>query len=310
MVLEKYMAVFNDYLTVHKYSKRTIKSYDLDVRQFMNFITKHYPRINNIQKITKDILFDYQNYLMNYRSRNGRPLSNISQRCKLHAIKTFFRAMIKQDLILVNPTTSIRLPKEEERIRRDIPTQQEVLDILKSIKLNSPINIRNRAIAEVLYSCGIRTTELCNLMLEDVNFKEQTITIVKGKCGKSRVVPIGQYAAHYIQLYLEKSRKHMLKGKADPGNLFLSRKGIPFNRDTINLGPIRTILRNNKTDKHLSCYTFRHAAASHLLQNKVDIAYIAQLLGHVSLRTTQRYTKVEISDLKKMHAICHPRERE
>ncbi len=123
-------------------------------------------------------------------------------------------------------------------------------------------------------------------------------------------VPIGQYACYYIQLFLEKARKYMLKGRrADSRYLFLTQRGNPFNNTTINRSVMRNVSRMLDKKKNLSCYSFRHATATHLLANNVDIAYIAKLLGHSSLKTTQRYLKVEIGDLKKMHALYHPRER-
>ena len=136
------------------------------------------------------------------------------------------------------------------------------------------------------------------------------MTILKGKGGKPRVVPIGQYATYYLQRYLDKGRKYMLKGKReDPGFLFLSQRGHPFNKTTINKCVMRSVARKLGTKKYLSCYTMRHSVATHLLANHVDITYIARLLGHSSLRTTQRYVHVEIGDLKKMHSQYHPRER-
>ena len=103
----------------------------------------------------------------------------------------------------------------------------------------------------------------------------------------------------------------MLKGrKDDPGYLFLSTMGNPLNKHSINKSVIQTVMSNLKIDKHITCYSMRHSIASHLLANKVDITYIAQLLGHASLQTTQRYLRIDISDLKKMHSQFHPRERE
>ncbi len=206
--------------------------------------------------------------------------------------------------------TVLLFQKEEQRLTRNVLSEKEVFQLLDKLKPREPIGIRNRAIIELFYACGIRTSELCTLKVQDVDMKEQTVTIVKGKGNKSRVVPIGQCAVYYIELYLKKSRKHMLKGeKTDHGYLFLSQRGNPFNRTTINKCVIGSILRKGLIEKSISCYSYRHTIATHLLRNKVDIMYIAQLLGHASLKTTQKYLRVEISDLKKMHSLYHPRER-
>ena len=203
----------------------------------------------------------------------------------------------------------ISFPKEEQRLTRNILTENEVFDLLENNNLRDPLSIRNRAVLELFYATGMRTTELCSLRIQDVDLKGQTVTIVKGKGNKSRLLPIGQYGSFYIQQYMEKSRKYMLKGKRnDPGYLFLSQRGNPFNKSTINKTVMKTVCRNSRLKKHISCYSMRHSIATHLLANHVDVTYISKLLGHASLNTTQRYLRVEITDLKKMHSLYHPRE--
>jgi len=310
MKFEKYVNAFKEYLEEHNYSERTVETYCYNTNRFLNFLEKYYPRIKSLEKATKEIVLDYQKYLVNHKNRKGEPLSNRTQILKLIVIRLFFSFLLKHDLILKNPASSLTLPREEHKITRNILTENEVLSLLENLKLTDPVSIRNRAIVELFYGCGVRTTELCNLKVHDVDLKEQTVIIIKGKGNKSRVVPVGQYAVYYIQLYLEKARKYMLKGKRnDPGHLFLSQRGNPFNNTTINKSVMRSVAKKLDKNKYLSCYSFRRSVASHLLAGNVDITYIAKLLGHSSLRTTQRYLCVEIGDLKKMHNLYHPRER-
>ena len=142
-------------------------------------------------------------------------------------------------------------------------SEDEVSGLLEQIKPIGPEGLRNRAIVELLYACGIRTTELCQLRVADLDLKEQTATIMKGKGGKSRVVPIGQYACHYIAEYLRKGRKYFLRGRADdPGLLFLSGWGNPFNASTINRSVMWKIAAEVGLKKDLTCYTFRHSVAT------------------------------------------------
>ncbi|MBA7706188.1 Tyrosine recombinase XerC [subsurface metagenome] len=180
----------------------------------------------------------------------------------------------------LEPTHACRKDTEEQRLTRNILTEKEVLGLLENMKLTDHVSIRNRTILELFYGCGIRTTELCRLKVQDVDFKEQTVTIVKGK-GK----------------------------RNDHGYLFLSQRGNPFNNTTINKSVMRSVAKKLENKKYLSYYTMRHSIATHLLANNVDIIYIAKLLGHSSLKTTQRYLRVDIVDLKKMHSLYHPRER-
>ena len=309
MKFEKHLAQFQEYLESNYFSERTVETYCSYAKRFIGFVDTYYPRVTSFEKITKDIILDFQRYLVEYTNQKGERLSNVTQGLVLKAVKKLFAFLIKRDLILKDPTTVITFPKEQQRLTRNISTQQEVFDLLNHTRLRDPVSIRNRAVIELFYACGIRTSELCNLKVGDVDLKEQTVAVVNGKGGKSRILPIGQYATYYIEQYVQRARKYMLKGKPeDPGHLFLSRRGNPFNRSTINKTVMRTVRRNAKMEKPLSCYSLRHGVASHLLANGVDVTYIQKLLGHESLNTTQRYMKVEISDLKKMHSRYHPRE--
>lgn len=207
MKFGRYLTSFKEYIESIHFSERTVESYCLYTKQFLSFIEKYYTRITSLEMITKDNVLDYQNYLAHYKNEKGESLSNKTQSLKLRALKKFFSFLIRRDLILKDSTTVLTFPKEEQRLTRNILSEKEVFDLLDKVKPYDPIGIRNKAIIELLYSCGMRTSELCNLKVHDVDLKEQTVTIVKGKGNKSRLIPIGQYASHYIQLYLEKARK-------------------------------------------------------------------------------------------------------
>ena len=152
-------------------------------------------------------------------------------------------------------------PREQLVLSRNVLSQDEVRDLIQRTRPVDPLSIRNRAIVELFYACGLRTSELCDLKVGDVDLKEQTVVIVHGKGGRSRVVPIGQYAAHYIELYLARARKYMLAGRReDPGNLFLSSRGNPFDRSSINKTVMRSVAKALTGDKRISAYWFRHYA--------------------------------------------------
>lgn len=300
---------FKNYLIGRNYSDRTIDTYLSYTNMFFSFMKKNYARIKSFEKVTKNVIRDYQNYLMNYTDKAGNALSNKTQNLKLISVKQFFQFLKQNDLILKNPTDDIVFAKEEDKIIRNILTVDETFKLINNIKLKNPVSIRNRAIIETVYSCGIRTSELCRLLINDVDLKMQTVTIVKGKGGKSRICPLTQYATEYIDLYLKKGRKYMLKGKKhDPGFLFLTKYGNAFTKNTINRTVIESVTRNLGLKKHISMYSFRHGLATQLIASDVDITYVAKLLGHKNLRTTQKYTRIEISDLKKVHSLYHPRE--
>ena len=311
MRLEDYIEDFGTHLHNAGFSERTVDAYTRHCAEFAAFLRKYYPRVTRWNQVGKDVVRDYQDYLTHQETRNNRTLANTSIRLKLVAVRQLFRYLLSRDLVLKDPTTVIAQPKEEQRLTRNVLSETEVLELLRSVKPRDPVSIRNRAILELFYACGIRTSELCNLKVSDIDLCALTVTIVNGKGGKSRIVPIGQYAAHYIALYLEKARKHMLKGvSVDPGNLFLSSRGNPFNRSTINRTVIESVRRKLNFDRHISCYTFRHSVATHLIGHSVGIAHVARLLGHASLETTKRYVSIGIGDLRRLHTRYHPREAE
>ena len=310
MSIETFIDKYLSFLKRKGYSSLTIESYRRETRLFVRFLAEFYPRIAMPTEVKRQIITDYQDYLGEQRTRADKALSNRTICVKLAALKTFFRFLRNEDYILSDPTRNIALPKEEQRLPKAILTEKDVMTILQSCDARTPLGLRNRAVLELLYACGMRTTELCNLKTQDLSLNDQTVLIEKGKGNVSRLVPIGQYATLYISEYLKKGRKFFLRGKrSDPGNLFLTQFGNPFDRKSINKSVMKPIQIRLKLKQNLTVYSWRHACATHLLHRNVDVTYIAQLLGHRSLNTTQRYLKIEIGDLKRMHSLYHPRER-
>ena len=307
----------NDYLETYRaflrrkgYTRQTQESYERQIKSFFAFLKRYYPRIGSPTEVDKRIITDYHDYLCERRTSDGKPLANKSICLMLFAVKSFFSFLVAEDIVSGDPTKALILPKQERTLVRDVLTEAEVMKILKNCNGHTPFSLRDKAILELLYSTGMRTTELCNLKVTDVNLKEQTVFIDKGKGNISRLVPIGQYASLYVGKYLQNGRKFFLKGKLyDPGFLFLTQFGNPFERRSINKWVMSPIQQKARLKKHLTVYSLRHALATHLLQHGVDVSYIAKLLGHRSLNTTQQYLKIEIGDLKRVHSLYHPRER-
>ncbi len=195
MNFESYTDKYLAFLNRKAYSGLTIDSYSREIRQFILFLMEYYPRITGPTEIKREIIADYQDYLGERRTRADRPLSNRTICVKLTALKAFFRFLCDEDYIVSNPMRNIALPKEEKRLPKAVLTEKEVMLILESCDTRTSLGLRNRAVFELLYSCGMRTSELCNLKIRDLSLKDQTVLIEKGKGNVSRVVPIGQYAA-------------------------------------------------------------------------------------------------------------------
>ena len=310
MTIDAHIQPFKASLESKSFSPRTVEAYVRHAKGFDRFLESYYPRIERVNEVTTEIVDDYQRFIRESHLSDGRPPSNTTVRLKLTALKKLFGFLLEQDAVLRDPTRVIIAPKEEQRLTRTLLTEDEVLALLARIEPRDATSTRDRAILELFYACGIRTSELCDLKVSDVDLASQTVTVVHGKGGKSRILPIGQYASHYVGLYAEKARHRLLRGrKIDPGALFLTAIGTPFSRKTINRAVMGRVNKLLGGEKQITCYAFRHMAATHLIANGVDIAYVAQLLGHESLETTKRYLRIEISDLKRMHSMYHPRER-
>ena len=310
MKIDEYLELYRACIKRKGYSEQTLESYERQIQAFFAFLRRYYPRISSPNSMNKRIISDYHDFLCERKTSDGKPLANKSIRLMLTAVKSFFSFLVAEDFMAGDPTKALILPKQERRLVRTVLTESEVMKILKSCNSRTPFGLRDRAILELLYATGIRTTELCNLKVTDVNLKDQTLFIDKGKGNISRLVPIGQYASLYIEKYLQKGRRFFLKMKIqDPGSLFLTQFGNPFDRRSVNKWVMRPIQQKLKLKKHLTVYSLRHSVATHLLQHNVDVSYIAKLLGHRSLNTTQQYLSIEIGDLKRVHSLYHPREK-
>jgi len=308
MNTDEYMEKYCAFTKRKGFTTQTQESYEQHLKSFFTFADLYYPRLESPATVNKRIVADYHDYLCERKTADGKPLANKSICAMLFAIKSFYSFLTEQDLIATDPTKGLILPKQERRLIRDVLTEAEVIKILKSCNTSTPFGLRDRAILELVYATGIRTTELCNLKVADVDLKEQTVFIDKGKGNISRLVPAGQYAIMYVEKYLQNGRRFFLKMKTqDPGYLFLTQFGNPFDRKSINKWVLRPIQQKLRLKKNITVYSFRHALATHLLQHDVDVSYIGKLLGHRSLNTTQQYLKIEIGDLKRVHSLYHPR---
>jgi len=223
----------------------------------------------------------------------------ISHVCQL------FAWLKKQDLISINPAINLSLPRVVKSLPMDILSEKEIKKIFKKPDLDTPGGLRDRAILELLYSTGIRKAELCNIKLSDLDFKQMTLFIEKGKGQKDRLVPVGKRALYWIAEYLNKSRNKLLK--TDNDYLFLNRFGDKISN---NLGTkIKEYMVKAGIRKTGSTILFRHSMATHLMENDADLRHIQSILGHESIETTKVYTHVAIGKLREVHAKTHPAEK-
>ena len=268
MTFESSIKALQAFLARKGYSELTVDSYKREIRHFADFLAAFYPRVASPVDVKREIIIDYQDFLGERKTKADRPLSNKTVFLKLTALKTYFHFLVDEDYIMSDPTRNIIMPKTERRLPRSILSEEEVMTIIKSCDPRSALGFRNRAILELLYATGMRTSELCSLKTQDLSLADQTALIEKGKGNISRLVPIGQYAKLYIEEYLKKGRKILLQGsRSDPGNLFLTRFGNPFDRKSINKSVMKPIQKRLKLKKNLTVYSFRHYAESQIMLN-------------------------------------------
>jgi integrase/recombinase XerD len=259
--------------------------------------------IDDPSEVVPRVLVAYQHELSQRHTSSGRPLSLDSQASYLVAIKGLFRWLAQTGQIASNPAADLELPRTVRRIPRTVLNVAEVERVLAQPPVDTAVGLRDRAIMEVLYSTGIRRSELCRLRIHDLDASRGIVVIELGKGRRTRVVPIGPRALTWIDDYLRRSRPSLVT-PPDEGVLFLTIDGNDLTPDHLT-ARVGTYIRR-AIGKRGSCHTFRHSMATLMLERGADIRYIQEILGHVDLSTTEIYTHVSIGSLKAVHARCHP----
>jgi len=295
------IAKFKEYMRSKGFSPRTIKDYPSQLNFFIRYLESC--NIMQLNQITKEVILNYQMSLLT----QDKPISLETQYARLVVVKSFFRYLVKTNQILYDPASDLELPKRKKNLPRDIMTKKEVFRLLNQPNPDTPLGLRDKAILELLYSTGIRNQELRQLNVYDVDTTNNDARINQGKGKKDRIVPLGEIAASYIEEYIKYARGKLLNNK-ETNILFISKNGLPINHSNL-IWIIKKYVKHAKIKKHITPHSLRHTCATHLLKNKASLRHIQKLLGHASIETTQIYTQLELSDLKKAHKMYHPRER-
>ncbi len=293
--------LFKDYLVYEKgYTNSTIKGYLVDIKEFVNFIKEEYKiEVSDLgERININQIREYIEYLIN----KGLAKKSIAR--KLAALRTLFRFIFKIGIRDDNPAKAVPTPKQEKKL--PLFLEESEIDELIDLTDKSPKGLRDKALMELIYSSGIRVSELINLKMQDILFNEQLLRIV-GKGGKERIVPYGVRAEEALREYLNVRKSLIKKGVTKISDyLFINSFGKQLN-DRI----IRRILKKYVYQlaiiKKISPHTLRHSFATHLLNSGMDLRAIQELLGHSRLSTTQIYTHLNIRNLIAIYKKSHPR---
>lgn len=277
-------------------AENTVQNYSSDIFALAQFISS-----NNIDELPKDCS---KETLQQFIYQQSKSVSSNSQARRISAIKSFFNFLIFEKLRTNSPADLIEGPK----LGRKLPVTlnlMEIEKILLAIELHLPNGHRNRAIIETLYGSGLRVSELVNLTLSNVFFKEDIIRVT-GKGDKQRLVPLGSYSKKFIQIYVEEIRGLKKIKKVDNDILFLNRNGRKITRAMV-FTIVKDAAIKAGIEKKISPHTFRHSFATHLLENGADLRTIQVLMGHESVTTTEIYTHLDNKHLKKVMEKFHPR---
>jgi len=251
------------------------------------------------QEVTSAMLSDFLVY------EGGQGMQARSQSRMLSGIRAFYRYLLMDNLIDTDPTRLVDYPKIGRKLP-DVLTVQEIDGLLGAIDLSLPEGHRNKAMLETLYSCGLRVSELVNLRLSDLFFKEGFIK-VKGKGSKERLIPVSEKAVKEIALYLpDRTKLNIAHGHED--FLFLNRRGKALSRVMV-FTVIKNLAAAVGLQKTISPHTFRHSFATHLIEGGADLRAVQEMLGHESILTTEIYTHLDRSFLRQTIVEFHPRSR-
>lgn len=292
-ILENYY----DYLLFEKgLSELTLESYNNDLNRYVSYLSDkqiQYPdkiKPSNIRKFVTEL------------NEIGLNVNSVIR--NLSSIKNFHKYIVNEDYSTDNPSLHIETPKHPKTLP-EVMSVEEIEILFKLPDLETPLGLRDRAMLEILYACGLRISELLTITYNSVIFTEKIVRVI-GKRNKERIVPIGKSALDHLQNYLDDARPDLaVKGKAG-GTLFLNFRGNPMSR----MG-FWKIVRKYIDMAHLNIkihpHTFRHSFATHLLEGGADLRAVQEMLGHADITTTQIYTHIDREHLKQVYKQFHPR---
>lgn len=291
-----------DSLVMRGLAERTVRSRRFNVNAFIDFCGER--SITEVGDVSRGVVERYQHHVFQKATATGAQLSFRSQCELLIAVKNFFSWAALEHVVLADPAAFLRLPKRERRLPRHVLTHEEAERVLAVPDVTTPLGIRDRAILEVLYSTGIRRSELLHLVIEDLDFARGTLFVQLGKGRKDRVVPIGERAIAWVQKYQDDVRPSHAPDEAQRA-LFVTLDGDRLSGNRLS-ELVKRAVDGSGVEKKGSCHMFRHTAATLMLEGGADIRFIQALLGHELLSTTEIYTKVAIRKLQEVHKETHP----
>jgi len=277
-------------------SENSISNYSNDIKTFQGFLDS----INNDEGPLNCSKKTIQKFIY----ETAKVMSPHTQARRIAGLRSFFDYLIFESYRKTNPTDLIETPKLGRKLP-DVLSLKEIDLLMDTIDLGNPQGQRNRAILETLYGSGIRVSELTQLSLSNLFFKEEMIRVT-GKGNKQRLVPMGTHSKKYLNIYIKQVRNHQKIDNNSLDIVFLNRNGRALTRQMI-FTVIKRLVNKTGIQKQIGPHSFRHSFATHLLENGADLRTIQVLMGHESITTTEVYTHLDSTHLKKVMESFHPR---
>ena len=274
-------------------SKNTLTAYRNDIQTFSNWY-----KGNSLLEVERVDLLDY----LAHRLKQG--FSTRSTARSLSSLRAFYSHLTVRHNLKEDPTSRVESPKLGRSLPKTL-SEEEVERLIQAPDVDDDIGLRDRAMLELIYACGLRVSELISLDILNINLRQGVIRVI-GKGEKERLVPMGEEALHWIERYINKSRPNFIKADNKITEVFLSKRGKAMTRQTF-WYRLKEYAQLASINKELSPHTLRHAFATHLINHGADLRTVQLLLGHSSLSTTQIYTEVARHRMKELHNEHHPR---
>lgn len=288
--------LFLKHLNIERnYSDLTVKAYRRDINDFLEFSGKTDDTVTSLAEITHNTIRAY----LGEMKKSGLSVATVSRR--LSSLRSFFKFLIRVDMLTDNPLSGIRTPRRGRPLPHYLNTE-DIGRLLEAPDVRKLTGKRDKAILEVLYSTGMRVGELTALRFSDIDFSQEVIRVM-GKGRKERLVALGRFAASALKVYIDSRNTHMPTATAD--KVFLNRLGTPLSSRSVRR-MLDKYLKVTGLDSKLSPHSIRHSFATHLLNAGADLRSVQELLGHKNLSTTQIYTHVSTEHLKRIYDKAHP----
>lgn len=294
-----YLREYKDFLRIERgVAKNTAAGYLHDTERYRWFMETQ-KGIMDVSRITLENVREFLHFLVFDAFLNERSLAR-----NIAALRSFHQFLVQEDHCDQDPTELIESPRFAQKLPVYL-TVDEINAIFDAIDMGNSLGLRNRAMLELLYACGLRVTELVELEKSKIYMDEGFIRVF-GKGSKERLVPMGNSAKEYINLYLGDLRNHVSPQKGEEDILFLNRRGHRLTRNMVFM-IVKDLAAAAGITKNVSPHTFRHSFATHLIEGGADLRAVQEMLGHESITTTEIYLHLDRDYLKEVHRTFHPR---